>query len=273
MRGLAFAAEVLARFGRHRAAFLAAGIAYFVFFAAFPLLLGLVVLLGHMLSPEWAERLVLNLVSQGLPVPLTFVREVVEAIAVDRAAVGWIAGLLLLWSGKNAFSSLGDALDAVHETPPLAWKQALMRQGIAILFALGMGGAVAALSGARWTLALVANLVLPLVGLSPGRLSGVISLLDVGAPLALAVLGLLAVYAWLPARPSPPTPRLIGAGGAALGWEATHQLFGYYVGHFAHFSRVYGPLSEPIALLLWIYVSGMLILLGAEVAAVLGDVR
>ena len=56
---------------------------------------------------------------------------------------------------------------------------------------------------------------------------------------------------------------------ATLLWAAASAAFSLYVSNFATYDATYGPLGAAIALLTWLYVTGYLILFGAEVDAAL----
>jgi membrane protein len=57
----------------------------------------------------------------------------------------------------------------------------------------------------------------------------------------------------------------VGAIFTTFGWIATSMLFSFYINNFANYTRVYGSLGSIIALLLWINMSSMIILIGAEI--------
>jgi membrane protein len=50
-------------------------------------------------------------------------------------------------------------------------------------------------------------------------------------------------------------------------WALLSSGFSYYVGHFAHYSAIYGTLAQIILLLLYLYLFGLLLLLGAQINA------
>ena len=59
-----------------------------------------------------------------------------------------------------------------------------------------------------------------------------------------------------------------GAGLAAVLFEASKNLFAWYLASFANYSLVYGSLATVIVFLLWTYISALVLLVGAEFAAV-----
>jgi membrane protein len=64
---------------------------------------------------------------------------------------------------------------------------------------------------------------------------------------------------------------LPGAGLFALGWLLATWLFGLYVGHFGSYNETYGTLAGVVVALLWFYITGFILLLGAELNAVLQE--
>jgi membrane protein len=58
-----------------------------------------------------------------------------------------------------------------------------------------------------------------------------------------------------------------GAVIASLGWVIVSIAFSYYIDNFGNYSKVYGSLGGIIALLMWLYVSSIIILMGAEINA------
>ncbi len=56
---------------------------------------------------------------------------------------------------------------------------------------------------------------------------------------------------------------------ATVGWLTASFGFGYYLGHFAHYSATYGSLGSAIILMVWFYLIGILIIVGGEINAML----
>jgi membrane protein len=83
-----------------------------------------------------------------------------------------------------------------------------------------------------------------------------------------AVLGLAFVYRYAPAR-EPARWRWVtwGSAIAATLWLGASALFAVYVRSFANYGKTYGALGGVIALLMWFYVSSVIVVLGAEINA------
>ncbi len=264
----AFGRDVLREFGRDQCPFLAAGVCYFVVFSFFPLVLGTISILGYVVSPEWAMAQIHEALGKAVPSQLTFVRDLIEQVVAARGPSGLAALVLLLWSGKGVFMSLGEALDIIwnsHE--PIGFKENLRRNAVALVLALGLGGAVVALSILYWGLTIVLTYEIPVLHLRAADLPAVLWLLSNVLPIVLVGAGLVLVYRIMPMRHLPVPAILVGAASAAVMWEVSRRLFSVYLEHFGRFSTVYGPLSGIIAFMLWGYVSAMIFLVGAEIAA------
>lgn len=264
----AFGRDVAREFGRDQCPFLAAGVCYFVVFALFPLLLGTISILGYVVSPEWALQQIHAGLGKAVPAQMGFVTRLLDQVVAARGSTGLIALALLLWSGKGVFMSLGQALDIIwNARRMLGWKDNLRRNALALVLAVGLGGAIVILSVAYWGLWLLLEFKIPGLDFRPSDVPGVLFLLSNVLPIVLVAVGLLLVYRFMPLRHLPGRAIMLGAGSAAVLWDLSRRIFGFYLDHFARFSVVYGPLSGVIAFMLWIYVSAILFLVGAEVAA------
>lgn len=100
---------------------MAAGIAYYAFFSLFPLLLGLIAILGIILEPTEVQERLLEMVLQVFPVSAGLVAHNVEGVVASRGALGLLSILGLIWSAMLVFAairrSLNRAWDLEKERP------------------------------------------------------------------------------------------------------------------------------------------------------------
>ena len=83
-------------------------------------------------------------------------------------------------------------------------------------------------------------------------------------------LGLL--YRYGPSRSSPQRGWITrGSAFAAVAWLAVSLLFSWYAGNFGTYNRTYGSLGAVIGFMMWIWLSTIVILIGAELDAVMDD--
>jgi len=64
---------------------------------------------------------------------------------------------------------------------------------------------------------------------------------------------------------------LPGALFSSLGWIITSAIFAYYVNNINNYSKIYGGLGAVIVLLLWLFLTSIIILLGGEINAILSE--
>ena len=251
---------------RHDLGSYAAALSYNFIFALFPLLLFVSAGLAFI-------RLPVTLLAQGplaafVPSPTwRVVMGALQHALRERSAYALWAGLLLfLYGMSGAFRQFMDAVNHVYEFP-YPWRRHVVVYYL-ISFALALTVGVGAIVGIG--LSVVGPRVLR--ALLWHRVAHQPDLLVVDAArwviLLALFLVLLAVLYWAaPDRPG--RFRLVSPGAlmVLVIWALLSSGFSYYVGHFAHYSAIYGTLAQIILLLLYLYLFGLLLLLGAQINA------
>jgi membrane protein len=259
----------VAEFQRDDALGLAAQLAFYLILALFPFLLVLVSLMGTFSSPELAEQ-VLGYFREVTPEQVYGIIEsyLSDIIAGNRPAPGLFSvGLVIaLWSASGAFAALINALNKaydVEETRPF-WKV----RGIALLMTLGLS--VIVMIG---VLLLVAG---PPIGRGIADLFGlgevftlVWNVVQWPVALSLMVFTVALLYYYAPDAGQP--FRWITPGGliGVLLWVLASVIFRFYVSNFGSYDATYGSIGAVIVLLLYLYISSLTILFGAELNATL----
>lgn len=90
-------------------------------------------------------------------------------------------------------------------------------------------------------------------------------------PFLFVVLAFVLLYMAVPNKPIKFRHALVGGVTAALLFELTKRAFTWYVSNFHSYEVIYGALSSIPIFLIWVYVSWLVVLVGAEVTAVLGE--
>ena len=86
-------------------------------------------------------------------------------------------------------------------------------------------------------------------------------------PLAVLIaLGLSVIYRYAPSR-RPPHWRWVSWGSAAATalWVVASMLFSFYVSHFGSYNKTYGSVGAVVIMMMWLYITAYIVLLGAEV--------
>ena len=250
------------RFAKHQGNVSAAAIAYYTLFSIFPLTLGLVSLGSLVLDSVEAQEAVLRLVGAYSPAIVDLVEETIQQVLQARGTFGLIAALGFLWSSAGVFGALSRAINTAWEVerPRPVWEERAialaMVLSVALLFFLSVF--TTAFFEVRGRLsAILLREASASVGLLPNLLSMII-------PYVFTLLLFWVLYRVLPHTQVTWSEVLPGALVASVVWEVAKDAFTFYVAEFALYSLVYGSLAAVIVLLLWSYISGVIILLGAE---------
>ena len=176
-----------------------------------------------------------------------------------KLGFGFIFGLgLALWSANSGMKAMMDALNVAYEEKE---KRGFIKLNLvsltftvaAIVFLLLAMGAV-----------VVVPLVLAYVGLG-GESQMLLSWLRWPLLIAMIILGLAVLYRFGPSRREPRWQWLsVGSVLAVVTWLGSSVLLSWYLANFANYDATYGSLGAAIGLMLWMWVSFIVILFGAE---------
>jgi membrane protein len=257
--------RVYLNFSEHRILALAAGMTYYSLLAIFPALAALVAIYGLFADPATITRH-LDEVSGILPGgAIEVAKEQLTRVASHGShTLGWtfIIGLAVsLWSANSAMKSLFDTLNVIYGEQE--------KRGFFNLNALTLAFTIAAIVFVLTALGavVVVPVVLTFVGLS-NIADLLVRVVRWPAMLVIMALGLAIIYRFGPSREAPRW-RWITWGSilASLLWLAASALFSWYAAHFGTFNETYGSLGAVIGFMMWLWISAIVILLGAELDA------
>lgn len=257
-RWIIFIRVIISDFFSNNCPYMAAGIAYWTLFSVFPLSLAGASLLGYINhTPEEQERMVARIIEQ-IPVSADYVLDLVERVAEARGALSLIAVVGLLFSGSAVFAAIRKGINhAWHVTRPHPF---FVGRGIDMLMMIFV--ALLALIAATNLIGLVAR------GASSIWLVGepFVSLgFDLGLLVASFIV-LAVLYRFVPYTEVEWRDVWLGALIGALMAYGVRVAFSGFLINVNEFNLVYGSLGALMALLVWVYLSALSLVLGAEVA-------
>ncbi len=267
----AILAGVFRRFNDGNAMSVAAAAAFYWLLALFPGLAAVVSIYGVFGNPAGlAERLTAlrDVVPSGA---LAIIENQVSALAAEggqRLGLALAVSLLVaLWSVTSGVKTLFDAMTfAYGETEQRGFlKYNLMTLGFAV------GGLMLVALFLVMIAAIPALLaLLPLGPVDEALLRFVRwPILAVAAFVALAGL-----YRYGPSHGAMPRRRvLLGAGFTTLAWLGASMMFSWYLSEFANYNATYGSLGAVAALMMWIWVSVLVVIVGAQLNAAVERAR
>jgi membrane protein len=239
---------------------IAAGVAFFGMFAIFPAIAAVIAIFG-LVADASIVTAQLELMREIIPEDAykLLIGQVGRLLAARGEALGWATALsilLALWAARAGVGALMDGLNAIANRPPRnGFKQ------IAVAFTLTLVLVALAIT------ALLAVVVAPFVlAFAPLTANSALLLEGVRWSVALFVLytALALLYRFGPNQRGARLRWLtVGAGLAIVLWIASSVGLSYYLGNFASYNEVYGSIGAVIGMLLWLYITAYLILLGA----------
>jgi membrane protein len=244
---------------------MAGGISYAAFLAIFPALIAGISLFGLVADPatiaQQAEGVLAALPQEAQPL----IRDQITSLTQTSGgalSIGLVVSILLaLWTASGGTSSLMTAINVAYDETES--RNFLKLRGTALLLTLG------AIVFVLLTLALVAVVPAVLNALNLGTFINIIvQVIRWVLLVALIVVALAVVYRIAPDRDSPQFKwTSVGALVAAALWVLGSLAFSLYVNNFGSYNKTYGTLAGVVILLLWLYLTSYIILLGAEINA------
>jgi len=247
----------------------AAALTYYAVLAIFPALIALISLLGLVSDPkETTDTLTEFVTKVGPSSAASTFKGSIDALASNRAAVGagLVVGLALaLWTASayvGAFSRASDVIYGEDEERP-AWRVRPLQMLVTLVLVLLVAVVAAALV---ITGPLAADL-----GAALGIGDAAVTAWEIAKwpVVLLIVVGVIAaLYASTPsAKPSGVGAVLPGALLAVAAWLLASAGFAAYAAHFSRYDRTYGALGGVVVFLVWLWITNLAILLGAELNA------
>ncbi len=268
------AKSAFAEFQRDQCTDLAAALTYYSVLSVFPAILALVSLLGLFGQGESTTTTLLDIVRQlGQGQVADQLEGPIDQLVDARGAgLALVLGLgAAIWSASGYVGAFGRAMNRIYQVDEgrPVWKLRpvvlLITVGLVVMAALVLVGLV--VSGP------IATTLGDLAGL--GDLGTTIfSIVKWPVMLGLVVVMVAVLYH---ATPNVRQPKFrwvsVGATVAILGWVLASVAFGFYVSNFGSYNKTYGSLAGIIVFLLWLWITNLALLFGAEIDAELERAR
>ncbi len=249
----------------------AASFAYYAFFSMFPLILLLITIGTSFLGPKAdASSKIIAYVSTQIPLEEQDMKAVISTIngvVQSRKSAGFIAIGVLFWTSLRFFQALVRGVNRAWGTKEYSWWRLPIKN-------FGMLGILTSVL----FLGIIAPVVLKQVedfywfhsrqvGLDFSVFGYVFQFARLLIPVVVLFIGMSLFFKYAPRRPT----RFIEVWSAALfvtiSLELLQRLFVLYTRNLGNFNALYGTFGSVVALLLWIYLSGSIIILGGCISA------
>ena len=239
---------------------IAGGVAFFGFFALFPAAAAIISVFGLVADPAVVIQQ-LDVMKEIIPAETyqLLVAQIGRLLDARSDTLGWASGLslmLALWAARLGVAGLMEGLNAIAGRP--------MRGGFRqILVALTLTVTLVGLSLAALIAVVLAPIFIALAPI-PNDTAWVIEAIRWAVALFVLYAALSLLYRF---GPNQRGARLrwmtVGAATAVVLWIGASAALSFYLANFARYNEVYGSIGAVIGMLLWLYVTAFLILLGA----------
>lgn len=263
--------RTISQIGTDQVGDLAAALTYYAVFSIFPLLLLLVTLATFIFNADQAQQTVFSKLSAVAPGETAKVLSDAVGAALAKKGGGELTFATLVSIGSLLLSSSGvfTTLDkAINRAWGCEYKASLIKDklisfvmiiGVAVVLVLSTFVSAAVnfvLSGSEVAVSAVVGDKNPVV-------AWVIQLITILVSVLINAGILLVIFRIIPRCRVSVGDVWVGALLTATGWEILKQGFAFYLGNFAG-SSIYGSIGSIFTLLTWIYLTGFLLLVGAE---------
>jgi membrane protein len=239
---------------------LAAGVAFYTLLSLFPAIIAGVSIYGLVADPETVrdqiDRLSQMLSPETASILTDQIRQVTSG-AGGALGVATVIGILTaLWSASSGMKALITGVNLAYDESES--RKFVKLRGLSILLTLG---AMVLLAVAGATIAGFP----PVADNLPVVLQWVLSILRFVVLAVLLIAGLAVLYRYAPDRDEPKWTWVSwGSGIATLLWILASIGFSIYVNSFGNYNKTYGALAGIIILMFWLYLTAVIVLVGAE---------
>lgn len=250
--------------GADDASHLAAGVAYYAVLSLFPLSLGLIAILGLFLPSETLQEDLFEFFQENLPGYEDVLEDNIKDVIRLRGTLGILSIVGLFWTASAMFGAISRAINRawdIHQDRPFYLRKLrdiTMAMGVSVLFLLSLGASSVS--------EIVGNIDLPIM-----ETAATWGATCVAFSLDFAIFLLL--YKFIPNTRTLWRSVWPGALLATILFVIAENLFIFYLSNVADYESVYGSVGSIIALLVWVYVSAFILILGAEFSSEYGRLR
>ncbi|WP_331376502.1 YihY/virulence factor BrkB family protein [Sinorhizobium chiapasense] len=253
--------RVVSEIAEERIVLIAAGVSFYLLLALFPALAGLVSIYGLVADPSAIGTHMGVLEALLPPGSYDLIADQLQTLTTQKAStlgLSFLVSLLVsLWSAANGMAALFDAMNVAYGEREkrgilsrtllcLGFTFAALLFAVALIVAIGVVPAVLAyLWLDRWVEVLTKAARWPAI-------------------LLLATIGTVLIYRFGPSRERAKLRWLNwGAVFSTLLWLAASWIFSFYLEHFANYNATYGALGALAGLMMWVWISVIILIVGA----------
>jgi len=241
----------------------ASSIAFYSVLSIFPALLIFISLSGVVINKFSIQPIILVFVKERIPMIYGFVDNNITNIVKNRTTIGIIGFLIMFIASTYVFDSIQLALNKIFRTEihRKFWKQKIY--GFLIIFLIFFSVVITfSLSTGLFYLS---NTLINILNIEKFLSSEILKLLSIAIGIFFNFLIFILIFYFGINKKINLRQIYRGALTIAVGLEGVKHLFVFYLDRFASYQLTYGSVGSVIAFLSWVYISSMILFLGAEI--------
>ncbi len=261
------AGDMVRRYYTHDVARDSAALTYYLLFAIFPLLIFISTLLGLL---ELDGAYIASVLEPLLPADvLNVLQSYLDYVSANQSRqLLWFSLVFSIWFPMRAAGCLMHSVRKAFGcgAPESMWRSQLRILLFTVCLILSIAITLVLVVVGRTVLEFAGRIIT----VSEAFITAWSYLRFVALALVMTVL-LVLLYMLSQGRRRPLREVLPGVGSSLAAWLVLSMAFSYYVEHVGQYSVLYGSIATVIVVLLWLYMSGQILVLGAEFSAALID--
>ena len=265
LRIILFLNDAVRGFLHKNCQYLAAAISFYALFSIFPLSLALISVLGFLIGPQIDQGEFVKNIADIIPISGDLISKNLEGILDTRTITGIVSFLGLVWASSAVFGAIRKGVNTAWGiTVPRPFLKERMID-IGLVFGAGL-------------LILIILFTAPIIeviqeivkAVSPKQELPIntfwVVLSNLVSPI-LIFFSILSIYKWLPNTKINTLYIIPGALLSSICLILAQMLFIWYVTTFSPYNIIYGSVGVLIALLVWVYLSALILLFGAQLSS------
>jgi membrane protein len=238
----------------------AASIAYYALLSSIPLLLAILSIASYFVDQDWAIQMATQAVGDFLPEGEEQVEEIMVEAIEARGGVTLLSVGLLLWSGSRVFGVLARALNVAYDVDE--YYSFIKRTFLEMVMMITVGVLFVIAVTSRFIINFLTT-TLNVFELDEGFLFIVLTNV---VPIVLLLVAFFLIYHFVPRVRVNWKASMAGAVVATLLFSIGRPLFLGYINQVAEFHLVYGSLGVLVIIVLWVWLMGIFLLYGGQIA-------
>ncbi|UEX90810.1 YihY/virulence factor BrkB family protein [Staphylococcus ratti] len=259
-----FFSYLIYRIGKDDASGLAAQLAYYFMLSLFPMLIFILSLIPLF---KIDQQSIISQIESNAPDQASSIITNILTDVMSNANGGILSfGLILaLWTASNGMTALMNSFNVAYDVEDS--RNFLVSKAMAVFFTL-LIGITMPITLVLFTFGQqIGNILFGPLGLDEA-VRWVFGLLRTVLPVLAIFIVFTLLYTMAPNVKIKLKSVLPGALFATVAWILGTLAFGYYVSNFGNYSKTYGSIGGVIVLMLWLYITGFILIIGAEVNAI-----